>query len=247
MNLNYTKCFKEQKELIESQLMPGEEYKRCLDKESDPKYYNESWVLTSESRIWSLWFKRWLTMSEYKNKPGQLYLTNTFAEDRKVSIHHLVNHYFGDRTAETKYGAEKCDTHHGDGDRKNNRADNLHSTWRPDHKAITAASRSGKFGGTYLNDKGESISYEGDSKVQDMFRLVHDVREAGGKVNNYVEYSKDGSERIKTEIKPLMGVTAGGKQVSFIPLLDQPARLTFLDENGEPERVVEGKLEQIPS
>ena len=100
----YKKRFEQQKELIASKMMPGEEFKHCIDNKSfGGKYYYPELVVTSYGRIWSLWSKRWKKIfldTIGSTKEYHYIVVRNWPEKTNTTryVHCLVANYFCDKT-----------------------------------------------------------------------------------------------------------------------------------------------------
>lgn len=152
---------------IKEQLLPGESFCHCLDKESfSMRFYNPVWIVTSEARIYSLKCMKWLDPYQDKNGSGRkkssgeriqkpYYLRNSNTEAMaknqvksaiRVQIHQLVANYFCDKAIVEIYGEDKCEVHHKKSYNyekpcsENNRASNLQYIIKKDHNELTKIS-----------------------------------------------------------------------------------------------------------
>lgn len=208
---DYNKLFEKQRELIESQLMPGELYKHCIDGVSFGGRYNvPCWVLTSEGRVWSLWSTgRWIKIcleecgiqnaqGDYKQKK---YCVHPSKPKPKIWIHQLVANYFCDKSVVELYGEENVEVHHKESfdpkktNEENNHAGNLQYILKPDHKEINRIVKSGTF-------RTKDSSVEADERAEEIARTVEKSAKAGFDVKQGVTYDESGNATYHVNVIP---------------------------------------------
>ena len=224
----YERKFKEQEELIKRQLMPGEEYKHCLDWDSwGGRYYCPCWVVTSEGRVWSLWFERFNTpyfersgnrnangeyfQGKYYYQNGTEQILERFGIKRpaRCYVHCLVANYFCDKTAIELFGEEHCKVHHifgydWDADCMwQNRAKHIQYVKDDDHVLLNAIQKKTQRARKLLHD----AEKEGEDTTYLRLLLENGAFESDGyKLKNGISltYDSKGKKTLKTII-PISG------------------------------------------
>lgn len=197
-NLDYFKKFKEQKELIESQLMPGELYKHCTDTISfNGRYFVPCWVVTSKSRIWSLKLSRWIKTYREK-KRDCVYASNP---KRTLSVHLLVANYFCDKSVVELYGEENVEGHHEESfdpektNEENNNAGNVQYIVKSDHHDINRVVKSGTF-------RSKDGTVEADERAEEIARAVKKSAKEGFPVKQSITYDESGNATYHVNVIP---------------------------------------------
>ena len=227
----YERKFKEQEELIKGQLMPGEEYRHCLDWDSwGGRYYCPCWVVTSEGRVWSLWDERFnaphfersgtrKANGEYSQ--GKYYYQNSNEQvlerigkkrPARCYVHCLVANYFCDKTPIQLFGEEHCKVHHIFGYDLTadcmwqNRAKHIQYVRTEDHIILNAIQNGTRSARGLLQ---EAESTRSDPKEMALLKLLLDngaYESNGYKLKNGISitYAADGKAKIKV-VAPVTG------------------------------------------